>query len=457
MMETIALNSKEQQRVMVLNRVMQGQLTGAEAGLLVGLSVRQVRRLLAAYRKEGAAALAHGNRGRTPANALSRETTQRVVDLARTRYQGCNQQHMSELLTEREGIEVSRSTLRNTLLRAGIQSPRRRRAPGHRSRRERYPQEGQLWQIDASPHDWLEERGPRLSLLAAIDDATGTIAWALFRAQEDGAGYMQLMREGVLLHGRPQAVYHDKHSIFVQTPVRMAEWSVGEQLAGKREPTQFGRALNELSITQITAHSPQAKGRIERLFGTLQSRLVIELRLSGATNEEEANELLSQYLPRFNAQFGVPASGEAEGTSYRALAEGTEVGAIFCMKYLRTVGADNCVRFFGQRLQLLRSVQRGSYARARVEVHERLDGSIGVYYKGECLATRPAPMEAPVLRARGGNRVTTEAQARKEAERGEEREAEQPQGNAKPPSPHAHRPAPNHPWRAYNHKLSTGT
>src|SRR5215210_736611 len=214
MKETIALNSKEQRRLMVLNQVLQGQLTACEAGELLGLSVRQIRRMVAAYRKEGAAALAHGNRGRTPHNALGDEVKQRVVELARTKYQGCNQQQMSELLAEQEGIFVSRSALRKTLLEKGISSCRKRRAPRHRSRRQRYPQEGQLWQIDASPHDWLEGRGPRLTLLAAIDDATGTIPAAVFRQQEDAAGYMLLMRQGVLRYGRPVAAYHDQHSIF---------------------------------------------------------------------------------------------------------------------------------------------------------------------------------------------------------------------------------------------------
>src|SRR5262249_9760426 len=169
---------------------------------------------------------------------------------------------------------------------------------------------------------------------------------ALFRQQEDAAGYMLLMRAGVLAYGRPQAAYHDQHSIFIPTPRRMVEWSIEEQLATRQEPTQFGRMLQELSITQITARSPQAKGRVERLFGTLQSRLVVELRLAGATNEGEANEVLARYLPRFNTQFGVSATGAEEGTSYRALPEQVQADpdTIFCMKYQRTAGADNCVR-----------------------------------------------------------------------------------------------------------------
>jgi transposase len=453
MKETLTLNSKEQQRLMILNRVFEGQLVAREAGELLGLSVRQIRRMVAAYRREGAAALAHGNRGRTPANTLGDEVKARIVELARTKYRGCNQQHLSELLQEHEGIVVSRSTLRNTLLHNGIRSPRKRRAPRHRSRRERYPQEGQLWQIDASPHDWLEGRGPRLSLFAAIDDATGTLTAALFRGQEDAAGYMELMRQGIERHGRPQAAYHDQHSIFVPTPRRMVDWSIEEQLAGKQDPTQFGRVLEELSITQITARSPQAKGRVERLFGTLQSRLVIELRLAGATNEVEANEVLGEYLPRFNTQFGVHALAAQEGTSYRQLEEGVELDRVFCLKYVRTVGADNCVRFFGHRLQLLPGPNRQSYGRARVEVHERLDGSLAVYYKGECLAHQAAPVEAPLLRARKGVRVQAQSLSQSQRQQGEKGVGgERLAAHHLPLSP---KPAPNHPWRAYPNRFST--
>lgn len=266
-------------------------------------------RIVAAYKKEGAAALPHGNRGRTPQHALDEGLRNRVVELARTKYAGCNHQHMSELLAEHEGILISRSSIRNILLEAGIKSPRKRRAPRHRSRRERYPQEGMLLQMDASPHDWLQGRGPRLVLVACIDDATGTVPGAEFRYQEDAHGYMLVLRlrQVVLTYGRPLAVYHDRHSIFEQTPTRrgMVEWSIEEQLRGEKEPTQFGRVLRELSINPITAHSPQAKGRIERLFGTLQDRLVMELALAGASTLEEANVVLWSYLPRFNKRFGV--------------------------------------------------------------------------------------------------------------------------------------------------------
>jgi transposase len=446
MKETLTLNSKEQRRLMVLNKVIGGELTAREGAGLLGLSLRQVRRVLAAYRKEGAKALAHGNRGRIPHNVLSQPVRAQVIELAQTKYKGCNQQHLSELLAEQEGISISRSSIRRTLLSQGIRSPRKRRTPKHRSRRDRYPQEGMLLQVDASDHDWLQGRGPRLVLVASIDDATGQVPGAEFRLQEDAHGYMLVMRQVVLTHGRPLAVYHDRHSIFEQTPRRMVEWSIEEQLRREREPTQFARVLEELEIASISAHSPQAKGRVERLFGTLQDRLVVELRLAGAATLEEANCVLRAYLPRFNARFAIPPA--QEGKAYRPLAANCDPDTIFCMKYSRVVASDNTVRLGEHRLQLLPSTHRLSYARTRVEVHERLDGSLAVYYQGECLAHKPAPPEAPVLRARRGRRgLRADVQGRSYGSY----EVRQPlEGELAGPPKAVSKPVPDHPWRRFS-------
>jgi len=342
--------------------------------------------------------LAHGNRGHIPSNAVDAETRQAVSTLATGRYRGFNQVHLTEQVGEREGIVLSRSSVRRILGAAGIGSPRRRRAPKHRGRRERYARAGMLVQIDASPHDWLEGRGPRLTLFAAIDDATGELLALLFRAEEDAQGYFLLIRQIVARRGRPLAVYHDRHSIFrVNAPQTMAE-----QLAGTREPTQFGRLLDELAITSIAARSPQAKGRVERLFGTLQDRLVSVLRLAGARNETEATACLANVRDDFNDRFMVPAA--EEGACDRAMEAGIDPDTLFCFTYQRTVGMDNTVRFAGARLQLLPGPRRRSWARAAVEVQQRLDGSHVVSYHREGLATTPAPLEAPLLRARGGRR-----------------------------------------------------
>ena len=404
------MNQQEQRRVIILTQVVSGAVTVAGAAERLALSERHAaqrapERLLAGFRREGVAALVHGNRGRQPAHALSEQTRDAVRGLATGKYIGFNQLHLTEPLGEMEGIVLSRSSVRRILRKAGIGSPRKRRAPRHRSRRVRYPRAGMLVQIDASLHDWLEGRGPRLTLFAAIDGCplgrtTGEVLALLFRAEEDTAGYFLLVCRIVTTHGRPLALYHDRHGIFRVNAKQ--EMTLTEQLAGEREPTQFGRLLDELGIASTTARSPQAKGRVERLFGTLQDRLTSMLRLAGATNEAEATACLPAFLGDYNDRFMVPAA--ETGDCYQAMEAGTDLTTHFCFKYQRTVGMDNTVRFGGERLQLLPCPRRRSWARAVVEVQERLDGTLAIYYHGEYLATTPAPLEAPLLRARGGRR-----------------------------------------------------
>ena len=429
-METITLNRKEQQRVMVLNRVERRELTAAQAGELMGLSVRQVRRLVAAYRREGVGAIAHGNRGRRPAHTVSEAIRERVVALAAGPYDGANHTHLTELLAEREGLYLSRSTVRRVLLKAGIKTPRRHRPPKHRRRRERYPQEGMMLQVDGSRHDWLQGRGPWLTLIGGIDDATGTVPYGCFREQEDSHGYMLLLQGVIQRKGIPLTLYSDRHSIFMVS--RAQHETLEEQLAGQTPRTQVGRALDELGVRLILAHSPQAKGRIERLWGTFQDRLLTELRLAGASTLDEANAVLADFLPRFNARFGVPAA--QPGTAYRCVPVGTDLAGILCFKHQRTVAADNTVRFEGRTLQLLPDPHRASYARARVEVQQRLDGELFVTYQDRVLLTEDAAPGTISLRAQN-----------------------RPQGNSnndtgrgKAPAgalPLPRRPAPDHPWR----------
>lgn len=396
------MNSKEQKRLMVLNRIERGEVGAGQAAVVLGLSLRQVRRLLARYRHEGAAALAHGNRGRAPVHRVSAAVRAWVEALARDpRYAGCNHSHFTELLgSEPHHLVLSRPSVRRILLAAGMRSPRRRRAPKHRSRRERMPQEGMLLQWDGSRHDWLEGRGPWLTLVGAIDDATGTVPAARFRQQEDGQGYLLVLRDILGTNGVPLAIYRDRHGIFERR--EREPWTLEEELAGERVPTQVGRALAELSIESIPAHSPQAKGRIERLWGTFQDRLVIELRLAEANTLEEADRVLQRFLPRYNAQFAVPAT--QSGSAYRPLPAGTTPEAVCCFKYERTVANDNTITLGQQRLQLVPGPGGRSYAHATVEVQEHLDGHLTVCYRGEALLTTPAPATAPLLRARNGRR-----------------------------------------------------
>ena len=297
MKEHVTLTQREQTRLQVLNSLMADHMTTEQAATLMGVSARHTRRILAAYSKEGAAALAHGNRGRRPANATSDPLATDVVVLARTRYAGVNHTHLSELLREREGIDIGRNTLRKILTDAGMNSPRRRRPPKHRVRRQRMTREGMLIQIDGSYHRWLGEDGPQFTLLLAVDDATGCVVNALFCEQENTRSYLLLMRDLIRSYGIPLALYSDRHGVFKHTPP-------SETAAA---PTRvLDDAMGEIGVQLIFARSPQAKGRVERTAGTLQDRLVTEMRLAGATTIDDANRVLNEFLPRFNERFRVP-------------------------------------------------------------------------------------------------------------------------------------------------------
>jgi len=216
--ETITVDPKAQRRLHVLNHVLAGALTAAQAAELLELSLRQVRRLLAAYHLDGVAALLHGNRGRAPANRLDTELRERLVELARGPYVGINRAHLAELLAEREGIVVAERSLRRVLAEAGLAPVRRRRPARHRSRRERMPRAGLLLQVDGSRHAWLEQRGPSLTLVGGIDDATSTVTGAIFRNQEDAAGYFAVLTQTAAGYGLPAGLYSDRHGIFTARP-----------------------------------------------------------------------------------------------------------------------------------------------------------------------------------------------------------------------------------------------
>ena len=283
-----------------------------------------------------------------------------AVRLARSQYAGVSHTHLSELLREREGIEIGRDTLRKILTNAGVNSPRRRRPPKHRIRRQRMPREGMLIQVDGSYHRWLGEDGPQFTLLLAVDDATGVVVNVLFCELENTRGYFSLLDGLIRRRGIPLALYSDRHAVFKYTPPSEA--------AGA--PTQFSRAMDELGVQLIFARSPQAKGRVERMAGTFQDRLVTELRLAGAITIDDANRVLADFLPRFNQRFRVPPQ-HAE-TAYRVLDPQMCLDTTLCLKYRRRVGRDNTVKYRWRILQLLPGTDRPSYAGAVVDVQEAL-------------------------------------------------------------------------------------
>ena len=385
------MNQKEQVRLQILNSLLSEHMTVDQAATLMGVSTRHTRRILAAYTEEGAAALAHGHRGRRAPNTTPDSIKTEVLSLARTTYSGVNHTHLSELLREREGIDIARNTLRRILVGAGLVSPRRRRPPKHRVRRQRMSREGMLIQIDGSYHRWLGEDGPQFMLLLAVDDATGKVVSALLCEYENTRDYFVLMRALIQRYGIPIALYTDRHSVFKHVP--------GSGLPSA--PTQFSRAMDELGIQMIYALSPQARGRVERAAGTFQDRLVTELRLAGATTIEDAGVVLRDFLPHFNERFGVSAP-ESE-VAYRPVDGGTCLDRMLCFRHSRKVAKDNTVRYRRSTLQLLPGMERPTYAGVKVDVLEGLDGQLIVEHEGQLIPSQEAPPRPNILRRVNGH------------------------------------------------------
>jgi len=372
--ETVTLSQKELQRVVVISQCVEGKLACARAAELLEITPRHVQRLKARYRQGSAAALAHASRGRPSPRRTPDRTRNQILALARTRYIGFNDHHLCEKLTEQEGFSLSRQTLRRILRAAGIGSPRKRCSPAHRQRRPRSACEGELVQLDGSPHDWLEGRGPLLTALGLQDDATSKILAAQFFLSETAAGYFCLLESLLRRFGIPLAFYGDHNGIFQRND---DHWSIEEQLAGQRQPTQFGRALEQLGITFIAARSPQAKGRVERLWGVLQDRLTSELRLAGACDLASANQVLRRFLADYNRRFA-RAPREAH-PAWRPAPENLE--RICCFTHERTVSNDNVVQWEGRRMQIHPQPRRFSFAGAKVHVHHALNGRVSLYYR----------------------------------------------------------------------------
>ncbi len=292
------MSQRQWKRLDAVDRIGRGTLTVVEAAQVLGLSTRQVRRLRRAVEERGSKAVVHGNTGRAPAHRLAEAVRAQVVELRRTKYAGFNDHHFAEKLREVEQLAVARPSVQRILRAAGIGPPRRRRAPKHRRRRDRKPQAGLMILWDGSRHDWLEGRGPVLCLIGAIDDATGELLpGAHFVEQECAAGYLRVLKAIAAEKGLPFSAYMDRHGSLKRND---AHWTLEEELRGMQDPTQVGRALHALEIEVIFALSPQAKGRVERLWATLQDRLVSELRLVGAATVEVANAVLRTFTPDHN-------------------------------------------------------------------------------------------------------------------------------------------------------------
>ena len=378
------MSKSELKRVKVLELLKCGSMSYSEASASLGVTNRQLRRLKNKYSTEGEKGLIHGNRGRKPKHALPDALKQEVVNLYEEKYYDSNFCHYSQLLREHEKIDLSQSSVRRILKSTGKKAkrPHKRRGKKHQPRARR-KQAGMLWQIDATPYEWLGDKLGKFALHAVIDDATGIVVGAAFTQNECMEGYSEIMRQGIVKYGIPLALYSDKHTIFRSPNEKL---TIDEELAGQEVPlSNFGKALAELGIEHIKANTPQAKGRIERLWETLQDRLPVEMRLLGIKSIEEANKELPKMLERHNLQYQVAAAESA--TAYRTLSEDVNLEYVFAKRETRKVGSGNEVSYKGR---IYVPAWNGYYLEAKtmIEVRETFKGEVVMWHKGQPVRLR---------------------------------------------------------------------
>jgi hypothetical protein len=448
-METFTMSRKEVLRAGLVKAALAGKITNAEGAGALQLSVRQFRRLKRRLEADDVGGLVHRSRGRPSARRLAPAVVDQIRQLLTTTYVGFNDVHLTEKLQERHALPVSRATVRRLRRIWGVAPTRRRRAPRHRARRERAPAMGQLAQLDASPFAWLGDRGPQPTLHGVIDDATSTPLARWVRPTEDLHGYFTVLGEVCRTFGVPVTLYGDRLNVFTRNDT---PWSLDEQLAGAQAPTHFGRVLADLGIGFIEAQSPQAKGRIERLWGTLQDRLVSELRLRGIATLDDANAFLPEFLADFRRRFSRPPATPL--AAWRPAPRDLE--RVLSCRYARVVARDNTIRIAGRWAQIPPGPHARSYAGCRVDVRELLDGRLMVFYQGVLLVTQPAPPGPFVLKPRAHpSHDRAPVQRRRQARTRELRRAMTALADLarrsttdRPPAAHSGSPpSPTHPWR----------
>jgi transposase len=386
-MGDITLSKSDQRRADVLVRLAAGKITSEEAAMLLSCTPRHVRRLLARYQTQGLSALPHGNRGRAPTNQTPEPVRQRVGELAGPEgpYHDLNTCHLRSLLRREEQIAIGRSTLDRLLKEAGVRRPSRNARRRVYRRRERSSQEGFMLLIDGSLHDWLDGRGARMCLIGAIDDATGKVIHLRFWPTECLAGYLFMLEGLAFEHGLPALFYHDKHTILRSPKPPTLE----DELAGREPRSQFEEVLALLGIEGVSAHSPQAKGRIERLWKTLQDRLVKELRLAHANDLGQANTFLPAFLGFYNDEFALkPCDPEP---AWVTIDKKLDAAYYFARREQRQVKTDHTLSWLGQTLQICRTAKQASLAGKKVAVHIDARGELFVYHGKTRLEYRVLP------------------------------------------------------------------
>jgi hypothetical protein len=380
--DMVMVRQGELKRLHVIQKVLERVIKQVEAAEMLSLSGRQIRRIVKRIRTEGDRGIVHQSRGRPSNRRTPDKVRNKVIRLYRAQYKDFGPTLASEKLLERDRIEISDETLRKWLLEAGDWK-KTRKARGHRHWRERKSHTGEMLQMDGSHHDWFEGRGPRCVLMGYIDDATGKV-FARFYDYEGTVPAMDSFKRYIQKSGLPMKVYLDKHTTYKST----AKPTIQDELERVEPLSQFERALKELGVEVLHAHSPQAKGRIERLFGTLQDRLVKEMRLPGIRTLEEGNQFLEDYLPLYNRRFSVcPKEGD---NLHRPLPRGLALDTILCIKTERALRNDYTIAHNKKLYQIEETIKA-----SKVMVQERVDGSMIMTHKGGALKFKEI-IERPV-------------------------------------------------------------
>ena len=413
----VKMSPKEWRRLGIIERVIGKEMTQGKAASILSLSVRQVKRMVKKVRKEGMKGIIHHLRGKPSLRKIPEQLKKEVIDLYQERYSDFGPTLFQEKLLEKAGIKIGKETLRTWLIKEGLWEKRRKKAK-HRRWRERKAYHGEMVQMDGSHHNWLEGRGPELVLMAYIDDATNTV-FARFYDYEGTIPAMDSFKGYIELYGIPHSLYLDRHSTYKSN----AKITIEEELEGKREPkSQFERAQEELGVEIIHANSPQAKGRIERLFKTLQDRLIKEMRLANISTKEEANKFLEGYLPGYNERFGKLPLNRAN--LHREIPQDLYLDSIFSIKTKRVLRNDFTISYNNQLYQITETPPNTRIK--TVVVEERVDGTIHITYNG--IELKYKKIEKRPL---------------------QQKEKEKP---LQPVKIKLHIPSPDHPWRRFKIK-----
>lgn len=403
--DIIMVRQKELKRLHVIHKVIEGTLTQKEASGLISLSERQIRRIVTRIKEEGDVGIIHKSRGKPSKRKLSHKLKERIIELYRTTYKGFGPTLFTEKLEEIEEIRISNETIRTWLMEEGEWKKHRKRK-AHRQWRERKDHYGEMIQMDGSHHDWFEGRGPKCVFMGYIDDATGRV-YGRFYEYEGTIPAMDSFKRYIKKYGIPMSIYLDKHSTY-KSP---AEPTLEDELNGIEPLSEFGRALHELGVELIHANSPQAKGRVERLFNTLQDRMVKEMRLKGVSTIEEANKFLAHYLPIYNRRFAVLPNKK---DNLHIKPGKVDLDAILCIKTQRTVRNDRVIQHDTKLYQIENKIHL-----KKVIVENRVDGTMRIRYGKLTLSFHEIE------------------------KRPEKRQKEEPSFKLRT----THKPSPDHPWR----------